>query len=410
LYSTLLSGARLALQPFAARSRRLSRLEFGKRQKLPTPVRDFRNREVVWVHAASLGEAKLLLRLIDILKSRHPEQMYVVTAVTQSGVSYLEQCRNESVCAVGYLPWDTLSMMKRMLAHFSVTRVWLLETELWPSMVCACMQKGIPIGIANARMEEGSFRWYRRFLPVLRPLFEHMDVVLAQDEQYAQRYKIMGVRPSKVVVTGNIKGRVVIERPARTEWLARRQALCCGSDDLVVTAGCVHPEEAPVLRRAIDRCRDLGLRLRWIIVPRHLDRTSAIVEHMPPGTQHVRHNQVSGGWPVCVVERFGVLESMYSIADVAFVGGTFNSVGGHNVWEAAQFGIPVFFGPDYHTQFESCKRLLDAGIGYKANDAEELAGKIKRVMTSDAARFIEAQQAFMASAQDGIRELEPLIP
>jgi 3-deoxy-D-manno-octulosonic-acid transferase len=115
-------------------------------------------------------------------------------------------------------------------------------------------------------------------------------------------------------------------------------------------------------------------------------------------------------WEICLVDKFGVLEDMYMIADAAFVGGTFVSVGGHNVWDAARFGIPVFFGPDFHTQQESCEKLLSAGVGFMAQSAEELATLITGVIKTDTSVFAGSLSQFIQGAHDRQQEIERMLP
>ena len=106
----------------------------------------------------------------------------------------------------------------------------------------------------------------------------------------------------------------------------------------------------------------------------------------------------------------GILDEMYKISDIAFVGGTFVDVGGHNVWDPARFGIPVFFGPDYHTQTEGCEKLMDAGVGFAAANGLELAEQIVRVMKKEPRKFINAEILFMETVNKEQSIIEPLLP
>ena len=115
-------------------------------------------------------------------------------------------------------------------------------------------------------------------------------------------------------------------------------------------------------------------------------------------------------WEICLVDKLGVLEELYKTSDAAFVGGTFVSVGGHNVWDAAQFGIPVFFGPDFHTQQESCEKLLRAGVGFRAKSAKELAGLITKVVKTDTSGFAGALSRFIQGDSDRRLEMERMLP
>jgi 3-deoxy-D-manno-octulosonic-acid transferase len=410
LYSLALQAFAALGAPLLARMGKARELDVAERLRLPYPSRIFAGRSVVWLHAASLGEAKLLVRFMSILRRRHPDDLYVVTATSRAGVDYLTLCKNDAMCAIGFMPLDTVPLMTRMIDRFGIRRVWLMETELWPSMLWVCGRRGVPVGIANARLEKRSLTRYGLAGALFTPLLGGVDVVLAQDECYAERFEQLGVGRERIQVVGNIKSRVAIQRPARRRWAELRDQMRLAEGDIVVTAGCIHPGEAGRLREAIEGVARRKMAVKWIVVPRHLDKAGAILEELGPETLHIRDGRVPRTWRVCLVERYGVLEDMYSLADGAVLGGTFVPVGGHNVWEAAQFGIPVFFGFDFHTQKESCDRLIGAGVGFSVRTGDELAERIVRTMRSEAGAFIEAQQAFVESTREDLRVLEPLVP
>ena len=364
----------------------------------------------MWVHAASLGEAKLLYKFLEVLVQRHPEDLYLVTATTRAGVQYLQTNRTSQICAVGFLPLDTLPLMRKVIEYFDITRVWLLETELWPSMLLSCRQKAIPVGIVNARMEERSFERYRKFQKTLQELFGCFDIVLAQNEVYANRFAELGVKRDNIHVVGNIKGHISIRRPAKREWQALRRGLNLSEHHFVLTAGCVHAGEGRALRVAIDLLREREFPCKLIVVPRHLQEVPVLLEELGKDVVHLHDIATSRKWDICIIEKFGILDDMYKVADAAFVGGTFVNTGGHNMWDPARFGIPVFFGPDYHTQKDSCEKLMTAGVGFRAESAEEMAQLIYKVVKVEARRFVNAQLLFMETINKGHSILEPLIP
>ena len=157
IYSALFETARrFALSPLAKRDGKKG-WEIDKRNSLPRVVRGHRGPTVVWVHAASLGEAKLLLQFLAVLEERNPDDCYVTTATSRAGVDYLERMKRPSIYAIGFLPFDTLPLMGSLITTFGVSRLWLLETELWPACSGHVLRKKIPVGLANARIEEKSF-------------------------------------------------------------------------------------------------------------------------------------------------------------------------------------------------------------------------------------------------------------
>jgi 3-deoxy-D-manno-octulosonic-acid transferase len=145
-------------------------------------------------------------------------------------------------------------------------------------------------------------------------------------------------------------------------------------------------------------------------VPRHLKEVGKISEEAGNGVVTLNDVRTSQNWDVCIVNRTGVLDDMYKCADAAFIGGTFVNIGGHNVWDAARYGIPVFFGPDYSTQIDGCETLLTNGVGFKVHNATELAEMVYRVLKREASKFMHAQRLFIDTMNRRQSLLEPLIP
>jgi len=408
-YSFFLEAIRRCVLPFLGPVGRRKGWNLVERQRLPRVVRGHRSRAVVWVHAASLGEAKLLQRFLAMLEARNPDDCYVLTATTQSGVDYLERLKDPSVIAVGFLPLDTLPLMRSLLSAFGISRVWLLETELWPSMLHACFTAGIPVGIANARMEERSFTNYKRFSGVVRPFMRRLDVVLVQNDTYAGRFLKLGVRPESLHIVGNIKGYIRVGRPSGGERAALRRPLHLLDRDIVITAGCVHKGEGAVLRTCLDELTKRGRACKCVVVPRHLDESDAIARELGPAVRRLHDPESGDIFEICLIEKLGILDAMYRLADAAIVGGTFEDIGGHNVWEAAQFGIPVFFGPHYYSQHSGCEKLLAAGVGFKAGDGKDLAAFAERVLWANPGKFSAAVRLFAEQVNQQQRFVEPLI-
>lgn len=408
VYSLLLELVRFLLPLLDSKGTKFSKLFIRERFKLPIVNRQAS--QTIWVHASSLGESKVLVTFLKIFERKYPNASFVLTAVTKTGVDYLNRHKTDSVCAVGFLPLDTIPLMSRMIKQFTVARLWLVETEIWPAMLWVCLINNIPVGIVNARMEKKSFTLYHYFVTVLKPLFEHMDSILAQDKTYAARFKAMGASPDKIHITGNIKSHVSIKPPSHQQKDVLRRNINLNHESTVITVGCIHPGEAKIIRNAAEILNSRGYQWKWIIVPRHLDKTPVILEELGDEALHTKTITFSDEWNMCLIEKLGILEDMYMIADSAVLGGTFINVGGHNIWEAMQFAVPVFFGPDYHAQRESCERILSAGVGFCVNNEEELADGLARVLDTNPTRVSSNMSVFMETMRKNEMQLESYIP
>jgi 3-deoxy-D-manno-octulosonic-acid transferase len=381
-----------------------------QRRSIPVPRKPGARPSTVWLHAASMGEAKLLLRFLDILRSRYPHQAYLLTATTRTGVEYLQAAEGGDIYAAGFLPLDTVRLMRSVLSTFCVSRVWLLETELWPCMLWSCFTKGVPVGLVNARIEEASLRWYRRFAWLVGPLLSHPDIILAQDQAYADRFARLGVSRSRIRVTGNLKRNVSIHPLSKEERARLRVPLCLGENDRCITAGCVHPGEATVIAEALAALKRMSFPVKCIVVPRHLKDAPLLARELGNGVVRLGEPAAAETWEVCMVEKMGVMEALYKIADAAIIGGTFDDTGGHNMWDAAQFGIPVVFGPNFRTQKESGDSLLAAGVAFCSPDAEGLALALAAALRDAVPAFASAQSAFAKAVNAAHHNIEDLIP
>jgi 3-deoxy-D-manno-octulosonic-acid transferase len=410
LYSSVLELGRVAIFPIAKKMKKAPMWGLSERCELPPSKNHLDLKPTIWVHAASLGESKLMMKFLKLLRKKHPESLYVLTAATRTGVDYLNGCDSEDILAKGFFPLDTIGIMKKMITAFSISRVWLMETEIWPSMMFVCMQAGIPVGLANARMEEKSFEAYSRISFFCRPIFNYFDVVLAQNAAYAHRFSALGVALSKTHIVSNIKGLLDINPTSENRKKKLRDALKLNKGDIVVTAGCFHIGEGKIIKDVLEILQRKSLKIKCIIVPRHLGDTPTILKELGSNAEVFAEPIASTSWNLCIVNKMGILEDMYALCDIAVVGGTFMSVGGHNVWDAAQFALPVFFGPDYHTQRESCEQLLSAGVGFKADSAQDLAGGIVSVLKTDSQVFSAALTQLISGTNKRRQQIEELIP
>ncbi|MDR0307034.1 MAG: hypothetical protein LBI42_09395 [Chitinispirillales bacterium] len=388
----------------------IQKLNLRERQELAVSNRDINGKNVVWLHAASLGEVKLLYKFLERLTARHPDDLYVLTAVSKTGVSYLEKYRTPEVCAVGFLPVDSPFLMNRMLKRFNISRVWILETEIWPSMQWCCMRRNIPVGIVNGRIERKSFSKLKALGFIFKPLISNLDIVMAQDKIYAQRFNALGVSSERIHVTGNLKACVAIRKPDPSQRMILRKVLNIDESAALITAGCVHPGEGIVIKECLDKLSEMGMPCKCIVVPRHMEASDSIAGELGGNVLRIKQPRTEKEWNVCLIEGFGILDDMYKIADAAVVGGTFVKIGGHNMWDPARFGIPVFFGPHTFAQNESCQKLTAAGVGFSVDNGETLAEAVFKLIKTDAAKFAGVQSIFAETINRHQAVLEPLIP
>ena len=265
-----------------------------------------------------------------------------------------------------YLPYDLPGAVGRFLAHHRPHAALIMETELWPNLLFGCRDRGIPAYIVNARLSERSLRGYRVLAPLVGRALRTVHTVAAQSMADAVRFVRLGALPEQVVETGNLKYDVSV--PDTLDAFAAECRGHCGTRPVWIAASTHVDEEAAVIaihRRL--RARHPDLLLLW--APRHPERFRVVAEHARAAGWKVA-TRSRARWPqaddaVFVVDTLGELLSFYACADVAFVGGSLQPVGGHNLLEPAAAGTPIVTGPHLHNF--SRDRAAAGGGGRRAD-------------------------------------------
>lgn len=328
----------------------------------------------IWVHAVSLGETRAALPLIRALRERYPRRPLLVTSMTPTGSFQVRQSLGASVHHC-YLPYDLPGAVARFLARSRPALGVIMETELWPNLFHACAAAGIPLVIANARLSERSARGYSWFPGMTRRTLDCVRLIAAQTELDAQRFVQLGVNPTQLRVTGNIKYDLSLPSGLRAQGSELRRSAFGGRS--VWIAASTHRGEDEQILAAFETLRVAFPDLLLVLVPRHperFDEVAAICRAR--GFEVTRRSQRRRCRPdtqVFLGDSMGELLLFYAAADVAFVGGSLVPSGGHNVLEPALLGVPVVFGPHMFNFDEAAKHLLAAGGAWQVADASALA-------------------------------------
>ena len=234
------------------------------------------NRTCLWLHAVSVGEVNLLVPLLKMIEKERPEWECVISTTTTTGMALAKKKYPRQT--VFYCPLDFSWAVKTAMRRVRPNVLVLAELELWPNLIRAAKQRGGKVAIINGRLGEKSFRGYRRIRPLVARLLQQIDVVAAQDETYAERFRSLGARPEAVHVTGSMKYDGA--QTDRGNPATQRLAVLAGfkDDDVVLLAGSTQePEEA----MALETFCELSGRwpqLRLVLVPRHPDRFEAVAK------------------------------------------------------------------------------------------------------------------------------------
>jgi 3-deoxy-D-manno-octulosonic-acid transferase len=353
----------------------------------------------IWLHAVSLGEMSAAAPLLRALRSRHPDIPLLVTTATPAGRAralalFADRASFAHGADVRFLPYDTPGSVRRFLARTRPRIAIIMETELWPNLLRECERGRIPVLLASARLSAKSVSRYRRFSSLFGGVFTKNLSVAAQSAADAERFKSIGAAPERTLVAGNVKfdlqtdaGNLEAGRQLRAAYAGTRP---------VWIAGSTHAGEEEQLLDA----HALLLRSRpnavLLLVPRHKERFAGVAElltrrgfkfarrsHMARGEQAAREEGTARlpiDTPVLLVDTVGELAALYASADVAFVGGSLAAVGGHNLLEPAALGLPVLTGPSFFNSKEIAQLLLDRGAALQADNAQDLAAVLARLL------------------------------
>jgi 3-deoxy-D-manno-octulosonic-acid transferase len=307
-------------------------------------------RMVIWLHAVSVGEVLAVSRLVGELDRFFPGHRVLISTTTRTGQALARE--RFGAARVFYCPLDLWWAVRSYLNALRPELLILAETEFWPNLLNGCFRRGIPVAVVNARISDRSWPRYQMLKRLWRPILSRLSRVLAQSETDAERLRALGCRPDAVTVAGNLKFDVRVAqmaevtrllRPAQVRWL--------------VAGSTLESEEAALLE-AWPQLVEAHPHLSMILAPRHPERFGTVAALLDrSGIRWIRRSAWKAAPPeaqnpvrpgeILLLDTIGELASVYSLAAVAFVGGSLVPAGGHNPLEPAQFGVPIVMGPHY---------------------------------------------------------------
>lgn len=335
--------------------------------------------DVVWLHAASVGEVNGLLPLIAHLRQIFSDVPILLTTVSATG---LERA-GSAVDHACLLPFDNPVFLRSVLRAVKPRCFIFGETELWPCLLTALESANVPIIMVNATISDFSWKAYK----LLRVLFPHLldkvDYFLVANKKTYQRLEGLGVTKQRMQLVGNLKycqqgTSTVDQKPTKTksEYFSRPLP--------IVVLGSLRPGEEHWWFPILSEFRQ---QLNIVVAPRHPERSEYFVAALKKNGFEVQLES-TGGWPVgskaLVVDSLGKLTQFYKIADLAFVGGSLiPGVGGHNPLEPAAFSVPVCMGSYYQNVEELVAEMVEQRAIEIIASEKDIKSLLERVLTKD---------------------------
>jgi 3-deoxy-D-manno-octulosonic-acid transferase len=378
LYSLLLGiAALLSLPWWLLQLARLGKYRAGLRERLgsvPERLRGSVRPGCIWIHAVSVGEVLAISQLVGELKKVSPGRPVLISTTTATGQQLARQRFGED--HVFFLPLDFSFAVQRYLRALKPKLLVLAETEFWPNLLHSAKKSGAAVAVVNARISDRSFPRYRRCHSFFSRVLRNVDLFLAQSDEDARRLKAIGAQESRVSVSGNLKFDI---RQSTSSVLLEELRCAIGKNVPVVVCGSTAEGEEELVAAAFKAVVREFPSAVMILAPRHPERFDKVAELLAlAGFNVVRRSAWSAstdgrrlGGSIFLLDTVGELAAVYALADAAFVGGSLVPLGGHNILEPAQHGVPVLTGP--HTfNFRDIVRIFEQGGGLKVVSAEDL--------------------------------------
>lgn len=385
--------AALAISPiFIYRVIRHKRYRTGWAQRFGKVTRKKPGKKCIWLHAVSVGEVNAAKTIIQELETQFPDFEIVVSTTTDTGFARARKTFGQTL-QVFYFPLDVSWTMGRAFRRIRPALCLLMELEVWPNFVDFARKLSVPVVVVNGRISDRSFAKYKKIKPITKAIFCRVTLVLAQTDEYAERFRELGCPAERVVVTGSLKYDTaqITDKVAGAHALAEQLRI---GEEAVWVAGATGPGEEKIALDVYNTLvgRDTFKNLRLIIVPRKPERFDEVARLISEaGFDFARYSTLKGTkrtlsekTPVLLGDTMGDLRKFYSLATIIFVGRSLVPMGGSDMMEAAALGKCTIFGPHAFNFKQTVDALLAENGAIMVADQHELLEVMQRCLNDSA--------------------------
>ena len=352
---------------------------------------------LIWFHAASVGESLSLVELIKRISSSQPDYNFLITTGTITSAKLILS-RLPSNAVHQYIPVDTPKAVEKFLDRWRPSLAIWTESEFWPNLISFTAARDIPMILINARISEKSYRRWRFFKKSLKNLIEKFNYSLIQDEKTVKYFSKIGISSNNFELTGTLKeGSAALPHSEIEQVEISKQIL----NRPVWLAASTHEGEEKLIAAAHRHASKASQGLLLIIVPRHPERGLEIASILTKENFKIclrsRKDKISSDTQIYIADTLGELGLWYRVAPVSFVGGSLVPIGGHNPFEPAALGSAILYGPYVENFKDIYNRLNVAGAAVKIEEASELGVKLIETLSPENAAKL-AQSAWEVSS------------
>lgn len=340
-----------------------------------------------WIHAVSVGEVGIALKLLDQLRRLEPDVDCVLTTTTTTGFA-LATKRAPAWVEVMYMPVDFWPIMRRGFATMRPKRIVLVEGEVWPNLMAIACHRNVPVALVNARLSPRSWSRFKRFRFFVRPLFARLRFIAVPERDDVQRWQLLRGSEDQIFHTGSVK---YDPEDLSTEVGTARSVEIFAPGTLVLFGGSTHKGEEQVLARIFRLLKPTVPSLRLFLAPRHVERAADVERELSGlGVTSQRLSALSPngrpGADCVILDRTGELAEWYRIATLVFVGKSLLAHGGQNPVEPIMAGAPVIFGPHMENFANLSRALVEQNGAVQVADEAQLEEAIARLLQDASAR------------------------
>lgn len=339
---------------------------------------------LVWIHAASVGEANSALALVTAIREALPESCVMVTTGTVTSANIMAQRLPEGAFHQ-YVPVDTPQATQRFIDHWQPDVALWIESELWPNLLKATRAGGVVMALVNARMSERSYARWRKMPCFFHEITKGFDAVYASSKQDEMRFKNLGCKA--VHYAGNLKFDAA---PLESDEHQLQLLHTAIGTRFVWLAASTHMGEELQMLEAHHKIAEQLADVLTIIIPRHAQRGDEIAHALRSKnvvvSQRSKKEPINATTQIYLADTMNELGLFYRLCDVVWIGGTFANVGGHNPIEPAQLGCALLAGSSRYNFQTIMQLLIDEKAMMAVKNDDELATHVSRLLQQSTAR------------------------
>lgn len=376
-------------------------LRLGERRGLSASIRP--EGTLIWCHAASVGEALALLPLLDRLLERPTTSALITTGTVTSARVLAERLPPRTIHQ--FAPWDCQTWINRFLDRWKPDIAIRMESELWPNTLLAVKERRIPVAVVNGRLSSDSTRGWQRFPSVSQRVMSTLDIVIAQTDEHADRYKSIGAKTVRIVTNLKLAAPPL---PAPAQDVSALRTMI--ADRPVWLAASTHKGEEEAAFRIHKKLASTFPDLLSIIAPRHPDRGPSIADIGTEAGLSValrsKGQLVDASTAVYIADTLGDLGSLFSVSPVVFIGKSLTAHGGQNPIEPCHFKCAIIFGPHMENFQDIAKQMTSSKMAIQIFDENALSSAIQLLLTdeNERAHLTNAAINILATGEESITQ------